>query len=157
TVPGVADVNALGGLVKTWQVRPRRSAMAQLGFTDADIVAALEANNRNDGAGRMPLGEEATLVRVPGAFESLQDVRDMQVENSQGTRLPLAELADISLGALERYGVVTADGQGEAVQGLVVGLRGANAREIVDGVRAKMTELQSNMPEGTELRVFYDR
>jgi cobalt-zinc-cadmium resistance protein CzcA len=157
TVPGVADLNALGGMVKTWQVRPRRAAMAQLGYTDAEIIAALEANNRNDGAGRMVQGEEAVLVRVPAALGSLEDLRNIQVQNAAGQRLPLAELADISLGTLERYGLVTADAQGEAVQGLVVSLRGANAREVVNGVRARMAELQPNLPEGTELRVFYDR
>ena len=157
TVPGVADLNALGGFVKTWEVRPRRSSMAQLGFSDADIEAALVANNLNDGAGRMQQGEEAVLVRVPGAVGSLDDLRNIQVANGAGQRLPLADLADIALGTLERYGIVTADAQGEAVQGLIVGLRGANARETVVAVREKMTELQPNLPEGTELRVFYDR
>jgi cobalt-zinc-cadmium resistance protein CzcA len=157
TVPGVADLNALGGFVKTWEVRPRRSSMAQLGFSDADIEAALVANNLNDGAGRMQQGEEAVLVRVPGAVSSLDDLRNIQVANGAGQRLPLADLADIALGTLERYGIVTADAQGEAVQGLIVGLRGANARETVVAVREKMTELQPNLPEGTELRVFYDR
>jgi len=157
TVPGVADVNALGGFVKTWEVSPRRNSMAQLGFSNADIEAALAANNRNDGAGRMDQGEEAILVRVPGAVTALEDLRNIQVENSAGERLPLAELADVRLGTLERYGVVTADAKGEAVQGLVVGLRGANAREVVTAVRSKLEELEVNLPEGTELRVFYDR
>jgi cobalt-zinc-cadmium resistance protein CzcA len=157
TVPGVADVNALGGFVKTWEVSPRRSSMAQLGFSNADIEAALAANNRNDGAGRMDQGEEAILVRVPGAVTSLEDLRNIQVENSAGERLPLGELADVRLGELERYGVVTADADGEAVQGLVVGLRGANAREVVTAVRSKLEEMEANLPEGTELRIFYDR
>ena len=157
TVPGVADVNALGGFVKTWEVSPRRGSLAQLGFTTTDIEAALTANNRNDGAGRLDQGEEAILVRVPGAATSLDDLRNTLVENSSGQRLPLGELADISLGTLERYGVVTADADGEAVQGLVVGLRGANAREVVTAVEAKMLEMQSNLPPGTALRIFYNR
>jgi cobalt-zinc-cadmium resistance protein CzcA len=157
TVPGVADVNTLGGFVKTYEIAPRRSSMAQLGFSNEDLVAALAANNRNDGAGRMSQGEESILVRVPGAVGTLEDLRVIQVENAAGRRLPLAELADVTLGNLERYGVVTADAKGEAVQGQVVSLRGANAREVVTGVRVKLDELQSNLPAGTELRVFYDR
>jgi heavy metal efflux system protein len=156
-VAGVADVNALGGFVKTYQVRPRREHMTSLQFSDANIVAALEANNRNDGAGRIDQGEEAMLVRVAGAVKSLTDIRMIQVENSQGRHAALADLADVQLGTLERYGSVTADGMGEAVQGLVIGLRGANAREVIRLVQEKLMTLAASLPKGTSTNVFYDR
>ena len=73
------------------------------------------------------------------------------------SRGPLTELADIRLGTLERYGAVTADGKGEAVQGLVIGLRGANARDIVTAVREKLVEMEVSLPDGTTTEVFYDR
>lgn len=157
TVPGVADVNALGGFVKTYQVAPHREAMAQMQVTNADIVAALQANNRNDGAGRLDQGEEAILVRVAGALTSLEDLSAIRVDNALGQSIPLSQLADISLGSLERYGSVTANGEDEVVQGLVIGLRGTNARKVVDGVRDKLVELQASLPEGTSINVFYDR
>ena len=157
TVPGVADVNSLGGFVKTYEVIPRRAEMAALQVRNADIITALEMNNKNDGAGRIDQGEEAILVRVAGAISNLQDVGNILVENASGHHIPLSEVADIRLGALERYGSVTADGQSEVVQGLVIGLRGANAREVVDGVRAKLVELETSFPEGTTTRIFYDR
>ena len=157
TVPGVADVNSLGGFVKTYEVIPRRAEMAALQLRNADIITALEMNNKNDGAGRIDQGEEAILVRVAGAISNLQDVGNILVENASGHHIPLSEVADIRLGALERYGSVTADGQSEVVQGLVIGLRGANAREVVDGVRAKLVELETSFPEGTTTRIFYDR
>ncbi|HEY0964109.1 MAG TPA: CusA/CzcA family heavy metal efflux RND transporter [Pseudomonadales bacterium] len=157
TVDGVADVNALGGFVRTYEVAPRRELMTSLGFADADLVAALEANNRNDGAGRVEQGEEAMLVRVAGAVGSIEDLRNIQVVNAEGTPIPLGELADVRSGALERYGAVTADGTGEVVQGLVISLRGANAREVVDGVVAKLEELKVNLPAGTEMPIFYNR
>ena len=156
-VPGVADLNALGGLVKTYQVLPRREHMTSLGFSDADLLLALQANNRNDGAGRIEQGEEALLVRVEGAIAGLADVEAIQVSNAAGRRVPLTELADVKLGTLERYGAVTADGQGEAVQGLVIGLRGANARDIVTAVRQKLVDLEASLPSGTTTSVFYDR
>jgi cobalt-zinc-cadmium resistance protein CzcA len=157
TVDGVADVNALGGFVRTYEVAPQRAVMTNLGFTDADLIAALEANNRNDGAGRVEQGEEAMLVRVAGAIGSLEDLRNIQVGNAAGVRVPLGELADVTSGALERYGAVTADGAGEVVQGLVIALRGANARDVVTKVRAKLDELAATLPAGTETRIFYDR
>jgi len=157
TVPGVADVNALGGFVKTYEVRPRRELMSQLRFRDTDLTRALEQNNRNDGAGRIDQGEEAILVRVAGAVTVLEDLRTIQVENDQGVRMALAELADVQMGTLERYGSVTADGISEVVQGLVIGLRGANAREVVGNVRLKLEELEATLPEGTTTQIFYDR
>lgn len=157
TVPGVADVNSLGGFVKTYEVMPRREMMSTLEVSNEDIVEALSMNNQNDGAGRIDQGEEAILVRVAGAIGSFQDIGNIQVVNSAGDRIPLSEVARISTGSLERYGSVTADGQEEAVQGLVIGLRGANARDIVNGVKAKLNELESTLPEGTTTQIFYDR
>jgi len=157
TVPGVADVNALGGYVRTFEVKPKRDRMVLLGFTHDDLVEALELNNRNDGAGRLDQGEEAILVRVTGAVQDVADLGRIQVHNREGVVLPLAELAEVQLGQLERYGSVTADGKEEAVQALVIGLRGANASAVVEGVREKMDELKETLPPGTELNVFYDR
>ena len=157
TVPGVADVNSLGGFVKTYEVIPRRAEMAALQVRNVDIIDALEMNNKNDGAGRIDQGEEAILVRVAGAITRLHEIDNIQVENALGQAIPLSEIADIRMGQLERYGSVTADGQSEAVQGLVIGLRGANAREVVEGVRNKLDELTASYPEGTTTQIFYDR
>ena len=157
TVPGVADVNSLGGFVKTYEVIPRRAEMAALQVRNVDIIDALEMNNKNDGAGRIDQGEEAILVRVAGAITRLHEIDNIQVENALGQAIPLSEIADIRMGQLERYGSVTADGQSEAVQGLVIGLLGANAREVVEGVRNKLDELTASYPEGTTTQIFYDR
>src|SRR5690606_8125425 len=85
------------------------------------------------------------------------DIASIQVVNATGSPIPLSEVAKITTGSLERYGSVTADGKAEAVQGLVIGLRGANAREVVSDVRSKLQELESTFPEGTTTQIFYDR
>jgi len=157
TVPGVADVNALGGYVKTYEVRPLPEQMVQLQVRSSDIIAALESNNSNDGAGRIDQGEEAILVRVAAAVVKPEDIASIQVSNSLGQHILLSQIAQISLGTLERYGSVTANGESEAVQALVIGLRGANAREVVQGIKDKLLELQTVLPEGTTTEVFYDR
>lgn len=157
TVPGVADVNALGGFVKTYEVAPLRDAMVSLGVDNDAIVSALQANNSNDGAGRIDQGEEALLVRVSGAVQGIDDIRNILVTTGSGASVPLYQVAHVSLGTLERYGSVTADGVSEVVQGLVIGLRGANAQQVVTGVRDKLDEIQSTLPAGTEINVFYDR
>src|SRR5690606_6281526 len=157
TVPGVADVNALGGYVHTWEVTPDPAAMSLLGVTTDALIEALGLNNRNDGAGRVDQGEEAMLVRVAGAVTGASDIEHIQITTTSGTRVPLSQVATVSTGSLERYGSVTADGKSEAVQALVIGLAGANARQVVDGVKAKLDELQATLPEGTRTEIFYDR
>ncbi len=157
TVPGVADVNALGGFVRTWEVTPDPAAMSLLGVSTEALIQALELNNRNDGAGRIDQGEEAMLVRVAGAIANAADIEHIQVATSHGTRVPLSQVAAVTTGSLERYGSVTADGKSEAVQALVIGLAGANARDVVDGVKTKLAELEATLPAGTHTEVFYDR
>ena len=157
TLPGVADVNALGGLARTFEVVPNTTAMAAHGITTDTLQKALEANNKNDGAGRLSEGGEALLVRTEGNIQSLEDLRSVVVMSRDGGVVRIADVATVRIGSMTRYGSVTKDGTGEAVQGLVLGLRGANAREVVDGVRAKLIELKPQLPPGVSTQVFYDR
>ena len=157
TVPGVADVNSLGGLVRSYEVVPDRLLLAARGVGIADLRTALAANNRNDGAGRLREGEETLLVRAEGAVKTLDDVRAIVVTAKDGQPVRIGDLAVVRIGALTRYGTVTVDGKEEAVEGLVLGLRGANAQAVVEGVRAKLAELQKTLPPGVATRVFYDR
>lgn len=157
TVPGVADVNALGGYVRSFEIVPDPVRMAARRITFGKLEAALAQNNRNDGAGRLGEGEETLLVRSQGRIRSLGDVRDIVVDERDGMALTVADVATVRLGSVTRYGAVTQDGKGEMVQGLVLGLRGANAREVVKGVRDKLEEISSALPEGVSVRVFYDR
>lgn len=157
TVPGVADVNALGGLVRTFEVTPDITLMNAQGITLDTLRTALTENNRNDGAGQLIDGEETLLIRSDGSIRSLDDVGDIVVKAHPVEPVTIRDIAEVSIGSLTRYGGVTRNGQGEAVEGLVLGLRGANARELVEGVSQKLDELQSALPEGVTTRVFYNR
>jgi cobalt-zinc-cadmium resistance protein CzcA len=157
SVPGVADVNALGGVVRTLEVVPDNARMTARGISHAQLREVLEVNNRNDGAGRLNDGEEVLLVRAEGAIRNLQDVGDIVVKSDPLEPIRIGDIAEVRVGSLTRYGAVTRDGEGETVQGLVLGLRGANAREVVAGVRAKLDELSDSLPQGVKINVFYDR
>jgi len=157
TIPGVADVNSLGGEVRTFEVVPQPQLLAARGLSLKELRAALESNNRNDGAGRLADGEESLLVRAEGAIETLDDVRAIVVQTKVGRVIRVGDLAEVRFGALTRYGAVTRNGQGEAVQGLVLGLRGANAQNVVAGVKAKLAEIAPTLPAGTTIEPFYDR
>ena len=161
TVPGVADVNALGGYVETFEVVPDLKAMAAAGISLSDLAEAVRAGNRNDGAGRLADGESVLIVRAVGAVRSLEDLAAIPLEARNGSVIRVGDVAAVRTGALTRYGAVTRTNSGEAgaeaVQGLVIGLRGANAAEVVKGVKLRLAELQPTLPEGVSISVFYDR
>lgn len=157
TVPGVADVNALGGLVRSFEVIPDNRAMAARGISMTQLQTALETNNRNDGAGRLSEGEEALIVRVEGRIKDEQDVRNIVVAQDKGWPIRLEDIADVRIGALTRYGAVSMNAEGEAVTGVVLSLRGANARQTVELLQEKIQELQPSLPKGVSINVFYNR
>jgi len=160
TVPGVAEVNALGGEVQTFEVVPRPERMAALGVSMSQLRQALATNNSNDGAGRMLAGETSLVVRVEGAVRTLDDLRAIRIEaakSGSGRKVLLDDIATVRHGALTRYGAVTQDGHGEAVEGLVLGLRGVNARELVTALDARIASVQKRLPQGMTIRTFYNR
>jgi len=157
TLPGVADVNSLGGFARSFEVVPDHNALASHGISFAMLQQAIQLNNRNDGAGRISDGDEALLVRAEGSIKNLQDVGNIVIASPAANPIRVSDVAQVRIGSLTRYGVVTKDGKGEAVEGLVLGLRGANAQKVVAGVKAKLKELAPTLPEGVTTQVFYDR
>ncbi len=156
-VPGVADVNALGGYARVYAVKPdsRRMMAHQVTFTE--LRQALERNNRNDGAGRLTIGEEVLLVRTTGNFTRLDDIGNTVVANRNGSPIFVRDIATVEIDSLARYGAVTKDGAGEAVQGLVIALKGVNARQVIADVEQALDALSTTLPEGISINVFYNR
>ncbi len=157
SLPGVADVSALGGKVKTFEVVPNVSALAARNITLQELQAAIEANNRNDGAGRIERNEEALLVRGESDITSLEDLGNIVIAMRNGQAVRVDDVGTVRTGMLTRYGAVTKDGRGEAVEALVLALRGSNARQVIESVRARLDEIQKTLPQGTTVQVFYDR
>jgi len=157
TVSGVADVNSLGGQVRSFEVVPDNIRMSARGISMAQLTTALQSNNRNDGAGRMTDGEEALIVRAEGRIKNLDDIGIIVVDNKNGIPITVGDIATIKIGALTRYGAVSKNGEGEAVTGLVLSLRGANARQTIVGIEKKLAEISPGFPEGVEAKVFYNR
>lgn len=157
TVPGVADVNALGGMVRTFEIIPDNARMYARGISMALLQQTLTVNNKNDGAGRLGDGEESLLVRAEGRFVNEEDIRNTVIKSEQGMPVRVGDVAIVKIGALTRYGAVTKNGQEEAVEGLVLSLRGANAQQVVQGVEAKLSEISTSLPKGVKVEVFYNR
>jgi cobalt-zinc-cadmium resistance protein CzcA len=155
-LPGVADVNVLGGQAKSFVVVPDRARLLANGLHFSDLVQALERNNRNDGAGRINAGENAVVVRVEGALQNESDIGNVVVKAGMPP-LRVKDLATVRIDAMTRYGAVTRDGQQEAVEGIVVALRGADASKLVHAAEAKLSTLQSSLPPGVKVVPFYNR
>lgn len=157
TVSGVADVNSLGGLVRSFEVVPDNTRMTARNIGINQLIEALQNNNRNDGAGRLTEGEEALIIRAEGRIKTQHDISSIVVDQQHGTPITVGDIADVRIGALTRYGAVSKDGKGEAVTGLVLSLRGANARKTVEDIQTKLDEISSGFPEGVKINVFYNR
>lgn len=157
SVPGVADVNALGGLAKTFQVTPDLQKLLARDISLNDLRQTVERNNRNDGSGRLNDGEEVLIVRAEGSIQALDDLRAIVVKSDLTEPVLLGDVAEVSLGSLTRYGGVTKDGKGETVEGLVLGLRGANARDVVKNIEQALADIESTLPNDVSINVFYNR
>ena len=157
SIPGVADVNSLGGEVRSFEVIPDPAALAARKVSLEQLQRALEANNRSDGAGRLDNGEESFLIRSDASVRTLADVAAISIVARDGVAVTVGQVAQLRIGALTRYGAVTQDGKDEAVQGLVLAMRGANALQVVDQVRVRLAELSKTLPPGVSISQFYDR
>ncbi|TLD80244.1 CusA/CzcA family heavy metal efflux RND transporter [Helicobacter sp. MIT 05-5293] len=155
-IKGVADVNRLGGYAKAIVIVPDFDDMARLGITISDLEDVLEANLKNEGAGRVSRDGESFLVKIQTGSLSIEEIKNIPVITKLGT-VRIGYFCDVIESHLTRLGLVTIDGIGETTQGLVLSLKGANAKDAIVGIRAKMEELKEVLPEGIELRVFYDR
>ncbi|MDI1300185.1 CusA/CzcA family heavy metal efflux RND transporter [Methylotenera sp.] len=154
---GVADVNSLGGKVKTFEIVPDLNAMQARGITLDSLQTALVRNNRNDGAGRLSQGEEAIIVRSEGRINALSDILNTVVKADANLVVRVKDIASVNISNLTRNGSVSHNGQGEVVEGLVLGLRGANAQKLVESVKTKLAEIEPTLPKGIKLNVFYNR
>lgn len=155
-VPGVAEVNSIGGFAKQFQVAPDTRRLAAYRLTLADVIAALERNNANVGAGYIERNGEQLLVRAPGQVGSLEDIANIVVANVSGTPIRLRNVAEVGLGRELRTGAATEDGR-EVVLGTVFMLIGENSRTVAKAAAAKLDEINRTLPAGVKAVTVYDR
>ena len=156
TVPGVADVNSIGGYTRQFHVTPDPSKLVAYGLTFRDVLAALAANNGNVGAGYIERSGEQYLVRAPGQVTSLDDLRQLVVGTRQGTPVYLTDIGEVILGKELRTGAATEDGR-EVVVGTAFMLMGENSRVVSQRVAERMAEINTTLPQGVRAKTVYDR
>jgi Cu(I)/Ag(I) efflux system membrane protein CusA/SilA len=158
SVPNVAEVASVGGLVKQYQVVLDPDRMRGRGITIDKVKSALHDSNNETGGSVLELGEAEYAVRATGYLKSLDDFRNVPVGlGAGGTPILLGDVARIQIGPEIRRGISELDGKGEAVGGVIVMRAGKNALETIDAVKAKLASLQSGLPKGVEIVPTYDR
>jgi len=155
-VPGVTEINSIGGYAKAYQVSPIPERLTALGITLPDIVAALERNNGNVGAGYIEKHGEQYLIRAPGQVKSMEDIGDIILNSAGGVPIRIRDVAEVGLGHELRTGAATGNGQ-EVVLGTVFMLIGQNSRTVAKAVDQKMAEINRSLPEGIHAVTVYDR
>ena len=156
TVPGVADVNSIGGYTKQFHVTPRPDALTSFGLTFQDVLQALASNNTNVGAGYIEHRGEQYLIRAPGQVQTIEDIGRIVVGSRDGSPIYLSSVAEVALGKELRTGAATEDGQ-EVVLGTVFMLMGENSRTVARRVATKMEEVNRTLPAGVVAKTVYDR
>ncbi|MBJ6723719.1 efflux RND transporter permease subunit [Geomesophilobacter sediminis] len=157
TVPGVTDVNSFGGEVKQYQVQVDPGKLKSLGLTLRNVYEAVEQNNTATGAGYIEHRQEQYMVRGVGLAKGVEDLKRIVVTARGGTPVRLDEVAELRIGSEPRQGATTTDGNGEAVAGIVLMLKGASSKEVVAGVKEKVQVIQKALPPGVKLVPYYDR
>jgi cobalt-zinc-cadmium resistance protein CzcA len=157
-VPGVADVVSYGGLVEEIHVEPQPPRMATLGIVLDDIFNALQHASANASGGLVQRGEQGFVIRSLGTFKSLEDIGDVRVGFHGGVPVLLRDVAAVEQGFAPRQGVVTRDGNLDAVQGIVLMRKGQNPSMVLGLLRERVAELQKHaLPDGVVINPFYDR
>jgi Cu(I)/Ag(I) efflux system membrane protein CusA/SilA len=158
TVPGVAEVAAIGGMVRQYQVVVDPDKLRAFGVTLSRIKTAIQQGNQETGGSVIEMGEAEYMVRASGYLENLDDLAAIPLGvNAQGTPLVLSDVAEIRLGPQMRRGIADLDGEGEVVGGVVIMRWGENASETIKAVKQRLSELEGSLPDGVEIVTTYDR
>ena len=156
TVPGVTEVNTIGGYQRQIHITPDPARLRALGFTLDDVVAAVRANNQNVGAGYIERNGQQFLVRIPGQVADLEQIGTIVLDRREGVPIHVHDVADVAEGPELRSGAATRDGH-EVVMGTVVMLVGANSRDVAQAAAAKLEQAQGSLPAGITVNASYDR
>jgi heavy metal efflux system protein len=160
TIPGVVEINAFGGELRTYEVQVSPERLTQYNVSLGDLFSAIEENNANAGGAYIAKDAEQYLIRGEGLVGTLADIGDIvvAVDQRDGTPVYVRQLGDVQFAPMVRQGAVTRDGRGEVVAGITMMLMGANAREVVANVRQAVEEMRPSLEKlGVAIDPFYDR
>ncbi|MGB7841803.1 MAG: CusA/CzcA family heavy metal efflux RND transporter [Salinimicrobium sp.] len=156
-VPGVVEVNGVGGKIKQYEVAVDPDELRAIGITISDVFAALQNNNENTGGAYIQKNHQANFIRGEGLARNVEDLKNIVITNRNGIPITIDDVATVRMGSAVRYGALTKNGEGEAVGGMVMMLKGANSNEVIENVKNRIVQIEESLPEGVSIEPFLDR
>lgn len=157
SVPGVAEINTLGGDLKQYEVAVNSDKLKSMNVTIPEVFAALENNNENTGGSYIEKTSSSYFIRGIGMVKSLVDIGEIIVKNSNGIPILIRDIGIVQYGSAIRYGAATRNAKGEVVVGVVMMLKGQNSSEVIKAVKEKVEVIQNTLPDGVIIEPFLDR
>ncbi|TDQ31098.1 CusA/CzcA family heavy metal efflux RND transporter [Zeaxanthinibacter enoshimensis] len=156
-IEGVVEINAWGGYLKQYEVAINSSKLQAMGISVSKVFKALQDNNGVAGGGYIEKLNQAYFIRGQGRVTSLDDIRNIVVQNENGVPVLIKDVADVGFGNATRYGAITGNGKGETVLGQVMMLKGANSNKVIRDVKDRVEEISGTLPDGVVINPFLDR
>ncbi len=156
-VPGVVEVNSFGGQIKQYEVAIDPDELRAIDLTITDVFHALEQNNRNTGGGYIEKDHHANFIRGEGLVRNIADIEKIVVKTVDGIPILVRDIAEVQFGHAIRYGAFTKNGNGEAVGGIIMMLKGANSNRVIGEVKDRIAQIQESLPPGVSIEPFLDR
>lgn len=157
SVPGVTEINSFGGFAKQYQAIVDPDKLVKYNLTLQDVTEALKRNNSTAPANYIVRGQEQIIVRGNGLIRSAGDIDNIVVTAHDGTPVYVKDIAEVQIGHEIRWGAATRDGKGETVCGMVIMLKDANSKDVVDRVKTEIKRIETRLPDGIRINPFYDR
>ncbi len=157
TVPGVAEVASFGGFEKQYQIVIDPVKLQYYRLSLMQVMNAVQANNNDVGGRKFEMTDMAYIIRGLGYIKNKKDIENISVTNQEGIPVRIQDIATIQMGGDLRLGIFDENGEGEVVGGIVVMRYGENADQVIQSVKAKMTEVEKGLPEGVTFKMAYDR
>lgn len=156
-VKGIIDVSSFGGFLKKYEVAIDPLRMQAQDVTMDEVFAALSNNNQNSGGSYIEQGENAFYIRMEGLVSELADIERIAIKDNEGRPVLIRDIGSVDFGSPPRYGAMTMDGNGEAVGGITLMLKGSNSSEVIDRVKERIDRIQASLPKGVHIYPYLDR
>lgn len=156
-VPGVVEVNAVGGDIKQYEIAVSPEQLNSMNVSIIEVFNALKANNENTGGAYIEKNHQANFIRGEGLIRGLSDIEKIVVKSVNGIPIKIKDVATVQYGKAIRYGALTQDGEGEVVGGMVMMLKGANSNDVIEDVKERVEKIQKSLPVGVNIEPLLDR
>ena len=156
-IPGIVEISSFGGYLKQYEIAVDPYLMRNYNLTCADIFEAVSKNNQSSGGSYIEKSKNAYYIRTEGLISNTEEIENIVVKNINGTPVLVKNLATVGIGYAPRFGAMTKNGKGEAVGGITLMLKGANSSKVIKEVKARISKVESSLPEGITIKPYLDR